>query len=141
VQLQGQQVNLPEIDRARVIAARLPAAAAVVILSAPEYIVVPRHGSPCPASSRCIDIVRRQAFVSDSLPEQRWIFSTYTGQLTGMELLASVVGGARAAVYTKFEYQSFGLEAGRSVPQIILVGEGTHQRTMTLSTIAFNPSN
>lgn len=136
--LMGRKTVIPEIDPARLVVARLPAAAAELVLDDPRYVAVARQWLPCPDGATCVDVFRKGAYFSPLAPEQRWVISKATSQPISVAVLQTIVGGARMMVWKTVHFEAYGDHDGLSIPERISTGDDSKGRSMVLQSVSFN---
>jgi hypothetical protein len=105
---------LPEFDQAHLIAGNLPAAAATIILSNPQYIAKIANDKDCSADSVCIDVYLKEGKLYRR--QEKWKLSKATHLPETIDLLLhSLFSGGRNPV-EEFTFSTYGTREGLLVP-------------------------
>jgi len=136
----GRQVPIPEFDQARVVADRLPAAAAQIMLGNHNYVLKIARSRPCDSGSICVDVFEKQRFGPSSAPEQQWTISTSTGLPTSVAIAGFVIGPAQASHWRVVHYLQYENRQNLTLPVSLRV-DGPTGRTTAWTLVSFTPNS
>jgi hypothetical protein len=128
----SSQLVAPELDQARVLVGRLPAAAAEVMLRRPEYVLKISNAQVCKNSDVCIDVYRSRGSSRPASLDQQWKISGTTGLPITVRYQTSTVGHVVGPVWTEVYFLKYATEEGLIVPVSIGMNFRGPRQTWTL---------
>jgi hypothetical protein len=138
--MEGRTVDLPELDQARMLIGRLPAAAADVMLRRPEYVLKISKMQRCDGGSICVDIFRNSGSGTPVIPEQEWKISSATGLPVSVrgQVINALADGR--LLWKEIRFVQYGVQEGLTIPTKIEVSPAAGlEETWIFVTLKLNP--
>jgi hypothetical protein len=129
----------PELDQARVLVGRLPAAAAEVMLRRTEYVLKISKSQICKSSDICVDVFRTSSSTLPPIPEQQWKISSATGLPITVRYQTSTAGHVTGPVWREVYFLKYATEEGLVVPVSIGMNLRGQRETWTFVSLTKSP--
>ena len=132
------QLVAPELDQARVLVGRLPAAAAEVMLRRTEYVLKISKSQTCKSGDICVDVYRTQNSTLPPSLDQQWKISGTTGLPITVRYQTSTVGHVAGPVWREVYFLQYATEEGLVVPVSIGMNLRGQRQTWTFVSLKKN---
>jgi hypothetical protein len=133
------QVAAPEFDQARVLASRLPAAAAEVMLRRTEYVLKVSKSQLCESGDICVDVFRTWNSTLPLLPEQQWKIATATGLPVSVRFQIPNVGHGSVRLWEEVYFLRYATEDGLVLPVSVVTKSGGKAQSLTFISLQKSP--
>lgn len=135
----GSQLTVPEIDQARVLVSRLPAAAAEVMLRRSEYVLKISKAQTCKSSEICVDVYRIRGSILPPSLDQQWRILVATGLPITIQYQTTIVGHVTAPIWREVYFLKYAKEDGIVVPVSIWTNFRGQRQTWIFVSLKENP--
>ena len=136
---EATKLAAPEFDQARVLASRLPAAAAEVMLRRSEYVLKISKSQFCKGSDICIDVYRTRGSTQPPSLDQQWKISGTTGLPITVRYQTSTVGPVAGPIWREVYFLKYATEEGLVVPVSIGLNLRGQRQTWTFVSLKKSP--